>query len=632
MLPVADRAHKAGSSTACPPPPHHARIAVLETPLLRFLSQTHDALIALRDGEVPSYIPELAKADPDQFGIALATIDGHVYEVGDTQVPFTIQSISKAVVFALALDTIGAERVETAIGVEPSGDAFNSIRLTPDNRPFNAMVNSGAIACCGLIADALGAEAFPLIAATLGRFAGRTLDADEAVFVSERSTGDRNRAIAYLLRNYGGIRGTVDEVLDIYFRQCSLLVTARDLAVMGATFANHGVNPVTGEVVASPYAIARTLAVMSSSGMYDFAGEWIYRVGVPAKSGVGGGILAALPAQLGLGTFSPRLDAHGNSVRGIRTCELMSEAFDLHMLSRRDDVHACVLADYDFRSVPAKPGRQILEEEILHARPGAIRVLELAGRLSFASMDYVSRKLADPAAVPEFLILNLHRVTTITDAGMALLLDMLRSQLPATTTTVMAGVDARAPVEPRVWALKGEGARVRIFPTYEAAVEWAEDQIIYRHGGFPARSAESDLGRQALLMGLSPQELAELARLCSRATYPAGTEIMALDEPPTKVYFLLRGVVSACDSRDIRIDTLIPGMSFGELALIDQPRTARVRSDGDGAAVCMELPMDQFRRFQETHPRAAERIIRNLAVLLSGRIRRATARIEMLTG
>lgn len=603
---------------------------MLQTPLLRFLTETREALAAQREGELPHYIPELAKADPDQFGIALATIDGHVYETGDTAAPFTIQSISKAVVYALALDTLGAEQVEAAIGVEPSGDAFNSIRLTADNRPFNAMVNAGAIACCGLLSDAVGADAFPLISGALGRFAGRTLGVDEAVFHSERTTGDRNRAIAYLLRNYGGLRGTVDDVLDIYFRQCSLLVTARDLAVMGATFANNGVNPVTGESVASPYAIARTLAVMISSGMYDFAGEWIYRVGVPAKSGVGGGILAALPSQLGLGTFSPRLDAHGNSVRGIRTCELLAEAFDLHMLSRRDDVRACVLADYDFRSVPLKPGRQPQEEEILAARPGAIRVLELAGKLSFASMDYVSRRLADPATVPEFLILNLNRVTTITDAALSLLIDMLRDQLPAGTTTAVAGVDPGAPVEPRVWALKAEGARVRVFRTYEAAVEWAEDQIIFRHGGFPARSAESDLGRQALLAGLSPPELAELARLSRRATYAAGAEIMSLEATNATVHFLLRGVVSACDSRGTRIDTLIPGMAFGELALIGQPPAARVRADGE--VVCMELPMAQFRRFQEIHPRAAELMVRNLAVLLAGRIRRATARIEMLTG
>ncbi len=605
-------------------------LPTLETPLLRFIKETHAEFSRIDEGEVASYIPELGKANPDHFGIAVATTDGHVYEAGDTQVPFTIQSVSKAMVFALALDLLGAERVEAAIGVEPSGEAFNSIRLRADNKPFNAMVNAGAIACSGLIAESAGDEAFELIRQALGRFAGRDLGVDAAVFESERSTGDRNRAIAYLLRTYGGVAGDVDRLLDVYFRQCSVLVTARDLAVMGATFANHGVNPLTGVTVASNYAVARTLAVMSSSGMYDFAGEWIYRVGVPAKSGVGGGILAALPSQLGLGTFSPRLDMHGNSVRGIRTCEAISEAFDLHMLSRRDDVRTCIVADYDFRTVPSKPGRQPHEQDILSARSGAIRAIELAGKLSFASMDYVTRRLTDPAGVPEFLILNLHRVATITDAGLRLLTGLIKNQLPAATTAVIAGVEATSPVAPQLKALREQGVRVRIFPTYDAAVEWAEDQVVYRHGGFSRIEVEADLSRQALLAGLSPQELADLSRLGTRVVFPAGTRIISANEPPARVYFLLRGMVSARSGGDVRLSTMIPGMVFGEMALIEQPRSTDVWADTE--AVCVEVTADQFRAFQETHARAADRIMRNLAILLAGRIRMATARIEMLTG
>src|SRR5262249_41293878 len=160
------------------------------------------------------------------FGISIATTDGYIYEVGHSAVPFTIQSISKAFVFALALETVGAKRVESVIGVEPSGEAFNSIRLRADNRPFNPMVNAGAIACSGLIDEQEGRSAFHLILATLARFAGRELVIDEAVFASERQTGDRNRAIAYLLRTYDAIKGNVDDILDVYFRQCSVLVTA----------------------------------------------------------------------------------------------------------------------------------------------------------------------------------------------------------------------------------------------------------------------------------------------------------------------------------------------------------------------------------------------------------------------
>src|SRR3954465_708455 len=335
-------------------------------PLLRFLNACHADFAADTSGAVADYIPELSKADPDHFGISLATLDGHVYEVGDTQIPFTIQSVSKAFVFALALDTLGAECVESVIGVEPSGEPFNSIRLNADNHPFNPMVNSGAIACSGLIHRAKGSGASESIRQSLSRFAGRELAVDEAVFASESATGDRNRAIGYLLRNSAVIRDDVNAVLDVYFRQCAILVTARDCAIMAATLANRGLNPITGEQVLSPYAITHTLSVMTSSGMYDYAGEWVYRVGMPAKSGVGGGILAALPAQLGFGSYSPRLDRHGNSVRGIKVCEALSAHFDLHMLNRQGAARAGIIADYDIGRSSSRRGRRPAEQALLN--------------------------------------------------------------------------------------------------------------------------------------------------------------------------------------------------------------------------------------------------------------------------
>src|SRR6266568_4096111 len=222
---------------------HPKHWAVFEPPLLRFLNACHADFSAETGGTVADYIPELSKADPDHFGISLATLDGHVYEVGDTRIPFTIQSMSKPFVFALALDTLGAARVESAIGVEPSGDPFNSIRLNAENHPFNPMVNAGAIACSGLIYEAKGDGAFDYIWQALGRFAGRELDVDDAVYSSESQTGDRNRAIGYLLRTNAVIKENVAEVLEVYFRQCAILVTARDIAVMAATLANRGINP-----------------------------------------------------------------------------------------------------------------------------------------------------------------------------------------------------------------------------------------------------------------------------------------------------------------------------------------------------------------------------------------------------
>jgi glutaminase len=344
-------------------------------PLLRFLADCHAKFSAENSGAVADYIPELNKADPNHFGLSVATLDGHVYEVGDTRVPFTIQSISKAFVFALALDTLGAAQVESVIGVEPSGEPFNSIRLNADNHPFNPMVNSGAIACSGLIHQAKGSNALEFIRQALSRFAGRDLGVDEAVFASESATGDRNRAIGYLLRNSAVIHDDVSAVLEVYFRQCSILVTARDCAIMAATLANRGLNPVTGEQVVSPYAITHTLSVMTSSGMYDYAGEWIYRVGMPAKSGVGGGILAALPAQLGLGSYSPRLDSHGNSVRGIKVCEALSSHFDLHMLNRNEDARNSIIADYDIGKSSSRRSRRPTEQAILTVHQRDVRII-----------------------------------------------------------------------------------------------------------------------------------------------------------------------------------------------------------------------------------------------------------------
>src|SRR6202048_3886932 len=227
--------------SAPPPSPSASTTAWTRSkpPLLRFLNACHADFASETSGAVADYIPELGKADPAHFGISLATLDGHVYEVGDTKVPFTIQSMSKPFVFALALDTLGAARVESAIGVEPSGDPFNSIRLNAENHPFNAMVNAGAIACTGLIHEAKGAGAFEYIRQALGRFAGRELDVDDAVYSSENATGDRNRAIGYLLRTNAVIKDNVTSVLEAYFRQCAILVNARDIAVMAAALGNQ---------------------------------------------------------------------------------------------------------------------------------------------------------------------------------------------------------------------------------------------------------------------------------------------------------------------------------------------------------------------------------------------------------
>jgi glutaminase len=597
------------------------------SPLQGFLVERHAEFQKDDSGAVADYIPELKRANPDHFGVSLATIDGHIYDIGDCNVPFTIQSISKPFVFALALETLGAEKVEAVIGVEPSGDAFNSIRLRPDNRPYNPMVNSGAIACSGLIQKARGNEAFDCIRDALSRFAGRELSVDEAVFASERETGDRNRAIAYLLRNYSVVEGDVGKVLDLYFRQCSILITAHDLAIMAATLANNGVNPCTSEQVMKPYAVARTLSIMTSSGMYDYAGEWVYRIGMPAKSGVGGGIVAALPAQLGLGTFAPRLDEHGNSVRGIKICEALSTHFGLHMLNRSGDVRTSIIADYDIGEIRSRRSRLPRDQKILADHRKDVRVVELVGANSFATMDYVSRQLGQKAQ--PLLILDFRRVASITTAGGILLADLLHNLVAHNRTVILSGLEPKsavwAMIDHSIWDLSG----VRVFSLLDWAIEWAEDQIILRHGGGLGAKEHSELKEQAMLTGLTDDELAGLARLRTARHYRAGKRIVAVDEPARSVFFLQSGMVSVKLPSGVRLATLDRGMEFGEMALLDERRIADVWADTE--VTCLELPIEGFNRFCRAHPHIGERIARNLAAILAKRLILANAKIDLLS-
>jgi glutaminase len=601
--------------------------AASKPPLLRFLSTCHTDFSAETGGAVADYIPELGKADPDHFGISLATLDGHVYEVGDTRIPFTIQSMSKPFVFALALGTLGAARVESAIGVEPSGDPFNSIRLNADNHPFNPMVNAGAIACSGLIHEAKGDDAFEYIRQALGRFAGRELDVDEAVFASESATGDRNRAIGYLLRTSAVVKDDVGAVLAVYFRQCSILVTARDIAVMAATLANRGVNPVTGEQVMTPYAISRTLSVMTSSGMYDYAGEWIYRVGIPAKSGVGGGILAALPARLGLGSYSPRLDKHGNSVRGIKVCEALSRHYDLHMLNRSDDARNSIIADYNIGKNPSRRSRRSQEQKILAAHHQEVRVIELVGTLSFSNVDYVSRQLAARPR-PQFVIFDLRRVAAVTRAGARLLAEEFRELAAYHVTVILSGI-RRSSAEWKMIGQWTEGlSNIRNYFLLDAAIEWAEDQVVYRHGGAIDFHESTELSEQPLLAGLTAEELTDLASLATVRSYRSGEKIVAAGDPATSLFFLRSGVVHVSLPDGIRLATQTAGMAFGEMALLESHRSADVTADM--AATAYEIPLGDFERFRKQHPRAAEQIMRNLAQLLADRLIVANTRVNLL--
>ncbi|MCC9609504.1 glutaminase A [Blastopirellula sp. JC732] len=308
------------------------------SPLRDMLKQLHAEFKDNHDGTVASYIPELAKANPDWFGISLVSIDGQAVDVGDSNQQFTIQSVSKAFMFGMAIEDHGRDHVLSKIGVQPIGEAFNSITLDEaTNRPFNPMINAGAIAAADLIHGKDFPERVARMLKMFSTYCGRQVYVDNTVYHSEKKTGHRNRAIANLMLNFGMISEQLDDTLDLYFQQCSILVTSHDLAMMGATLANGGVNPVTGERAISAEYVKDVLAVMHTCGMYDYAGEWAFRVGIPAKSGVGGGIVSVVPGEVGIGTFSPRLDAKGNSVRGIQFYKALAEKYGLHAFEAKSE-------------------------------------------------------------------------------------------------------------------------------------------------------------------------------------------------------------------------------------------------------------------------------------------------------
>ena len=285
----------------------------------------------VKQGKTADYIPELKKADPEAIGLCIAPIDGACILLGDAEKRFTIQSISKVVTLALALETFGAGEVFSHVMMEPTGDAFNSIiKLdTVSNRPYNPMINAGAIEVVSLLAPKIRFE--EMLSYTRELCSDHGIRLNERVYQSEYGTGSRNRAIGYLLESKGVLRGDVPEIMDLYFKMCSLSVNAVSLANMARVLAGGGINPDSGNRLMSPYTARIVKTLMMTCGMYDGSGEFAVRVGIPAKSGVGGGIMACVEGRLGIGTYGPALDRKGNSIGGTRMMEFLSDRLGLHI-------------------------------------------------------------------------------------------------------------------------------------------------------------------------------------------------------------------------------------------------------------------------------------------------------------
>jgi glutaminase len=326
-----------GTARTDQPVPEWVSTGTLPTDLevRAIVSDGYERFRHVDDGKVADYIPALAKASPERFGVCVAGVHGRVFSIGDAEEEFTIQSISKLFVFALVCDTIGPAEARRKLGVNSTGLPFDSvmgIELNED-RTMNPMVNAGALATTSLTPGRTPEEKFARIVAALSAFAGRPLSMDEEVYESEAATNDRNRGIAHLLAGYGRLYCDPDVATDIYTRQCSVRVTARDLAVMGATLADGGVNPLTGERAIAAEDCRRVLPVLATAGLYERSGDWLYDVGLPGKSGVSGGIVTVSPGKGGVGTFSPPLDEAGNSVRGQLMTSYLSDRLGLNLFA-----------------------------------------------------------------------------------------------------------------------------------------------------------------------------------------------------------------------------------------------------------------------------------------------------------
>ncbi|WP_110471686.1 glutaminase A [Williamsia limnetica] len=377
-----------------------------------YLEHIRNTCLVGTDGDLADYIPELARVDPTKFGLSLALHDGYVYSIADADIGFTIQSVSKPLTYALALTHKGFDQVDDRIGVEPSGEAFNEISVDSKRRPRNPMINAGAILSASMLlevepdVDLAFAELLEFYSAC----AGRQLALDSEVYESEMRSGARNRAIAYMLQSFGVLHASVEASIDLYFRQCSLVVTTDDLAVIGGTLANGGVNPRTGRRAVGQAVVQRVLSVMTTCGMYDGAGDWVTTVGLPAKSGVGGGIMAVLPGQLGIGVYSPLLDEHGNSVRGVAACKRLSADLGLHMFNVARESRVTVRSFHTAAELDIDTDRTDAERRYLRGKRDRIRIFELQGDLTFSGTESVLRRLRATAKEFEVAILDMTRV------------------------------------------------------------------------------------------------------------------------------------------------------------------------------------------------------------------------------
>jgi glutaminase len=538
---------------------------------------------------------------------------------------------------ATRCSTTAAKYVLRHVGVEPTGEAFNSIVLDEVANRLNPMVNAGAIAVAALMP---GNSLEDRIATMLNLFsdlAGRRLEIDEAVYRSELATGHRNRAIAYMMLNTGMIDGDPTEALDLYFRQCSIIVTCRDLAMTAATLANDGVNPVTGVNVIEPHYVRDVLSVMNSCGMYNYAGQWSYEVGMPAKSGVSGCIMAVMPGQLGIGVYSPPLDAQGNSVRGIKVCQDISNEFELHAFNNRTNVRSVIRRFYRGDRVRSSRLRTGEERDLLEAQGAKIAVIETQGALFFGSTEQLLRRIAEIAASARYVVVDFKRVHLADASARKLILRLAHAMRDGPTELLFAELTNDGPLGPlsRELAEHETERLLRVFCDVDAALEWCEDQLVLDTRKYPP-DPKFALAELDVFKGLSTEEYRLVETIVRPLIFDKGELIIREGDQAKLFYVLARGTVSVqirvptqTGEKKRRVASLGPGVTFGEIALFDGgARSADVIADQ--RVICYGFAVEQLQELAVTHPNIMVTILANLTREFSERLRHANEAIRTL--
>jgi glutaminase len=448
------------------------------------------------------------------------------------------------------------------------------------------------------------------------------LSVDEAVYASESGTAHRNRAIAHLLLGSGALRVAPESALDLYLRQCSVLVDVRDLAMMAATLANGGVNPVSRERAATAETVTKALTVMTTCGMYDAAGQWLYDVGLPAKSGVGGGIIAVLPGRLGIGVFSPPLDEHGNSVRGVAVCRQLARDLDLQLLRSSVDEVPPVRAAYTIDQVRSKRLRSASQAQVLTERGHEALAIEIQGHLDFTAVERSIRRVEDASPPPKYVVLDLSRVAEVYQTARR-----FRDALAATLSErggslVLSGVAHLADRLPDTGLL--------VFEDLDHALEWCEDQIL---GGPSGPAAAIDFRDHEAFAGIDANAIDRLAALMERRTFSTGELVQRDGQPLEGLMLVTAGRLSmyagSDEARHRRVASVEAGMLLGELSVAGGVAATNVVADTDGAYSL--LPTIAVANLRDKDPELWAALTTNLLSTAAGRIDRLRALLAGVT-